>query len=405
MNILNQPFDGQLGDILIEKMSENYSRLMIFSAFAKNSGVLRLKPAIEQFKQNGGYVEAFIGVDAHGTSYEALLNLFELCDDLYVIHSESSTMTFHSKVYMLTNNEDCVWISVGSNNLTGGGLWSNFESAVYFDATADDDSTVSINSLVEQYKDDEYPCSKHIESEEDLQALLNSDYIRREIRIHIENRTTRRNYRQNQELQVMFGTQAGVRIPQMPHNTIPTIIQNTQRNEQVRAIQNITETDVTERMWFETRALTGGSRNILDLSKLGVPVQGSGVGTRYETDKNNIVLGSIAFFDIQPDNTAVKKNITINYEGVDYHSCTIKFAPNNGSWRLQLKGVSAADEKIHLIEGRDWLRYKVIILEKIRTDYYVMSVLDNDQIDILKSQSIFAATNGSTANSKQYGLL
>lgn len=150
MEILNQPFDGQLGNILIEKMSENYSKLIIFSAFAKNSGVLRLKPTIEQFKQNGGHVEAFIGVDAHGTSYEALLNLFELCDELYIIHSESSTTTFHSKVYMLINNENCVWMSVGSNNLTGGGLWSNFESAVYFNTTVEDEGVVSVSTLIEQ---------------------------------------------------------------------------------------------------------------------------------------------------------------------------------------------------------------------------------------------------------------
>ena len=88
MLMLNQPFNGQLGDLLISKMQQQHNRLIIFSAFAKNSGVLRLKPAMEQFKANGGRIEAFIGVDAHGTSYEAVLNLFELCDELYIVHSE-----------------------------------------------------------------------------------------------------------------------------------------------------------------------------------------------------------------------------------------------------------------------------------------------------------------------------
>lgn len=40
MLMLNQPFNGQLGDILIDKMKQSYNRLTIFSAFAKNSGVL-----------------------------------------------------------------------------------------------------------------------------------------------------------------------------------------------------------------------------------------------------------------------------------------------------------------------------------------------------------------------------
>ena len=44
MPILNQPFQGQLGNVLIDKIENyDYSSLTIFSAFAKNSGVLRLK--------------------------------------------------------------------------------------------------------------------------------------------------------------------------------------------------------------------------------------------------------------------------------------------------------------------------------------------------------------------------
>lgn len=107
MIMLNQPFNGQLDEILKDKMGAPYNKLTILSAFAKNSGVLLLKPAVEQFKNSGGYIEAYIGVDAHGTSYEAVLNLFELCDELYIVHSESPVTTFHSKVYMLSNdNQD-----------------------------------------------------------------------------------------------------------------------------------------------------------------------------------------------------------------------------------------------------------------------------------------------------------
>lgn len=88
MSIINQPFQGQLGDILISELKNGYTNFTIFSAFAKNSGVLRLKESIENFKSSGGYVKAFIGIDLDGTSYEALLNLFSLCNELYVIHSD-----------------------------------------------------------------------------------------------------------------------------------------------------------------------------------------------------------------------------------------------------------------------------------------------------------------------------
>lgn len=52
MSIINQPFQGQLGDILISELKNGYTNFTIFSAFAKNSGVLRLKESIENFKSN-----------------------------------------------------------------------------------------------------------------------------------------------------------------------------------------------------------------------------------------------------------------------------------------------------------------------------------------------------------------
>lgn len=166
MFILNQPFNGQLGETLKEKIGHPYTKLTIFSAFAKNSGVLRLKPTFEQFREAGGYIEAFIGVDAHGTSYEAVLNLFEVCDALYIVHSENPVTTFHSKIYMLSNNMQDKWIAVGSNNFTGGGLWTNFESAICFDVAPENRNCVdALETLIAQYKNPAYACSILIKSE------------------------------------------------------------------------------------------------------------------------------------------------------------------------------------------------------------------------------------------------
>ncbi len=105
MSILNQPFQGQLGNVLIDRLNNyNYNQITIFSAFAKNSGVLRLKSSLDKFKKAGGNITAFIGIDLDGTSYEALLNLYSLCDSLYVIHSENTSTTYHSKIYLLEND-------------------------------------------------------------------------------------------------------------------------------------------------------------------------------------------------------------------------------------------------------------------------------------------------------------
>ena len=72
MALINQPFDGQLGDILIRKLQEPYMHLTILVAFAKNSGVLRIKQALERFRANGGTIDVIVGVDIQGTSYEEI---------------------------------------------------------------------------------------------------------------------------------------------------------------------------------------------------------------------------------------------------------------------------------------------------------------------------------------------
>jgi len=53
------------------------------------------------------------------------------------------------------------------------------------------------------------------------------------------------------------------------------------------------------------------------------------------------MYGGIKFFDIDPEDTHIEKDISINYLGKDYYPSTIKFAPNNGSWRIQLTGSPA----------------------------------------------------------------
>ncbi|MBU9739468.1 phospholipase D family protein [Diplocloster agilis] len=411
MIMLNQPFNGQLGEILIDKMAGSYNKLTILSAFAKNSGVLRLKPALEQFKSAGGRIEAFIGVDAHGTSYEAVLNLFELCDELYIVHSESPSTTFHSKVYMLSNDIPEKWIAGGSNNLTGGGLWTNFESATYFDVTQETENCVNeLENLIIRYKDPAYDCSKLITAKEDIDELLAEDYLRSEMRIQMTARTEgqrRPANTANQQVR-LFGTQNGIRLPRLTQQPTGTVIRNRRGQADVQAIMPIIANNDSERMWFETRSLTGGSRNILDLSKLGTVTSGTAAGTRYETDTESIILGGVAFFDVDPEDTETEKTITVNYNGIDYEECVIKFPTgdrSNGSWRLQLKGKSSTGQKIHTVGGTEWLRFKIVVFEKIRTDYYGISVLDEDQLAQLESQSRVVATNGSAVDSKKYGLL
>lgn len=417
IKLITQPFEGQLGTILKEKLSEEkYKQFIIVSAFAKNSGVLRMKESFQTFRCKGGRIEAFIGLDAHGTSYEAVVNLLSLVDSLYIVHDCNSSMTFHSKIYYLTNEIDSNWMAVGSNNLTGGGLWTNHETVTIVSTPMNEEPETDgyfreFVKLINRYKDENCDYSRKIESVADLDRLLEYDLLRHEIQLQIDAAKLRKRSTASSERASSdpFGTIGKVHIPKIKAGNQEKRIKISNRNIEVTSVHPIIPSDVSEKMWFETRKMTGGSRNILDLSMLGNVVIGSGEDTKYQTDRDTTVLGSVVFFDVDPSNTAVEKEITINYKAKDYIGCTIKMHQSgenpNGSWRIQLKGETTSGDKLTTAENGEWFVHKIIVLEKIRTDYYVMSVLPESELDSLKSESIFVARNGSTPTSKQYGLL
>ncbi len=413
MPILNQPFQGQLGNVLIDELnSSNYNQITIFSAFAKNSGVLRLKASLEKFKNAGGKIIAFIGIDLDGTSYEALLNLYSLCDSLYVIHSENMSTTYHSKIYLL-ENDSSAWCAIGSNNLTGGGLWTNFESASIQEYTlpAQRDELDNIYSVIEKYSNPDYICSTKITSLDDINTLLDSNYISKEVSQKIATIKRRTAEKANHKKNHLFGAEKV---------SIPTVIttQKTQEPLSSKQKEPIAEIDyvvgvptatpafTNEQFWFEMRKSTGGSRNILDLSKLGQIVEGSVTGTPYEYTDSNRMYGGVKFFEIDPEDTYREKNITINYLGKDYYPSTIKFAPDNGSWRIQLKGEpNDGTDELSKFGNRGDFVFKILIFEKITPDYYVLSLLDDSELDNIKALSRVWGRNGSGATSKAYGML
>ena len=412
MSILNQPFQGQLGNVLIDKIeNDNYNQITIFSAFAKNSGVLRLKSSLEKFKKAGGKITAFIGIDLDGTSYEALLNLYSLCDSLYVIHSENMSTTYHSKIYLL-ENDTSAWCAIGSNNFTGGGLWTNFESTSIqeYSLPAQHKELENIYSIITKYSDSDYICSTKISSVDDINTLLDSNYISKEVSQKIATIKRRTSEKANQKKNHLFGSEK-VSIPRITTQKPRKPLSQNKKSAQpdVDYIVNIPTTSpafTNEQFWFEMRKSTGGSRNILDLSKLGQIVEGSVVGTPYEYTDSNRMYGGIKFFEINPEDISREKNITINYLGKDYFPSTIKFAPDNGSWRIQLKGKPTdGTNELSKFGNRGDFVFKILVFEKITPDYYVLSLLDDSELENIKSLSRVWGRNGSGVTSKAYGML
>ena len=173
---------------------------------------------------------------------------------------------------------------------------------------------------------------------------------------------------------------------------------------------SIDEKDQT--IWFETRKLTGGSRNILDLSMKSLVERGTVKGTSFELNDPKFMRGGVEFFGLNPTATDEIKNITINFDGVDYADNTILFPVGenaNGTWRLQIKGVSPDGNRI-TDTFRDkgeahYLVQKIVTFTKVHDDYYFMSVFPESELKNFEAASCVLARNGSTRSAKQLGLL
>jgi len=405
MELMNQPFTGQLGNRLIKLLdSPDYHTLNMAVAFAKNSGVLRIKDSLEKFRERGGRVNVYVGVDLGVTSYEALSALLLCTDSLNVVHSEKS-QTFHTKIYQFLGKEKGL-IVVGSHNLTGGGLWTNFESSVLI--PLDSSSTNDIEILKAQH--DYIIALKSLKdslmtigAKDDIDKLLHNGYISKEVSQQV---LLAKAAAQDGNRERLFGNGAPAKLPRIA----------TQKNGKTVPVSvtpiSVTLNEEWQTIWFETRKLTGGSRNILDLSMKSLVERGEPAGTPFDIGEPGFMRGGVEFFSINPTATDKIKDITLNFEGVDYMGNTILFPAGdnaNGTWRLQIKGVSSSEVKItdsFKAKGeKDYLVEKVITFTKIEDDYYSISVLPESDLENFEAASRILARNGSARNAKRLELL
>ncbi len=408
MKLMNQPLNGQLGNDLIELLdSPNYHTLNIIVAFAKNSGVLRIKDSLDKFRERGGLVYVYVGVDLGVTSYEALTALLLCTDSINVIHSEKS-QTFHTKIYQFLGKEKGLMV-IGSHNLTGGGLWTNFESSAHISLDMSNPDNIEILRVMDDYynnltslKDSFMP----ITTKDNVDMLLENGYIFKEVSQQI--RSTKERIK-GVSRECLFGTGLPAALPRisMPPKETAAALSDFSTGQEPEQLN-----DQSETIWFETRRLTGGSRNILDLSMKSLVERGDPKGTPYDLGQPGFMRGGVEFFGINPTATNDRKEITLNFEGVDYTRNTILFPTGdsaNGTWRLQIKGVSSSEEKIidaFRAKGEDhYLVKKVVTFTKVADDYYYISVFPESDLEDFEEVSSILARNGSTRNAKRLGLL
>jgi hypothetical protein len=140
IEFLTQPW-VRVGDLLGDAVAQNGRprELVLVSAFASLATVLRFKHMVTDVVTSGGAARMVIGVDLGGTSKEVLQEVATWGIPVTIIKNRMPGVTFHPKIYLLRWSE-LAHIIVGSNNLTEGGLYKNYEAAIrlIYDLPADD---------------------------------------------------------------------------------------------------------------------------------------------------------------------------------------------------------------------------------------------------------------------------
>ena len=196
MRILVQPFaEKSMGEFIIESLSGDHGDFDSFQAavaFAKKSGVQHIEAKLKEFVGSGKDARIVVGVDLNGTTAEGLEALLDALGDtgeLLVNHDENMFVTFHPKIYFF-ESADKALLTVGSGNLTAGGLYSNDEGFAIMEldkANADDQAVIDqYKENFEKWCDDDSDLVRKIESQEDIQDLIDAGYVPHEIHSSVE---------------------------------------------------------------------------------------------------------------------------------------------------------------------------------------------------------------------------
>ena len=129
VNYIAQP-DTQLGPIVLELLDSDPppSRVVLVSAFVGLQTIVRLKEKVIDLKGKHTEIRFVLGIDLGGTSQEVLEEILGWGLDIRIVRNRIPRHIFHPKLYLFEWEHQAI-IFIGSNNLTEGGFFGNYEGA------------------------------------------------------------------------------------------------------------------------------------------------------------------------------------------------------------------------------------------------------------------------------------
>ncbi|WP_432712213.1 phospholipase D-like domain-containing protein [Pedobacter sp.] len=399
---LDPDSDITAGNFIIDSLeSKKYSSFNAFVAFVSTSGLKNIIDQMLAFKQTGGEIKLYVGVNLNATSKEALEKLLEHKIESYVIYSPNNII-YHTKLYAFESNVTTRTI-IGSSNLTESGLFQNIEASVCVDFESDDKNGHEFlsniydhfNTIINQ----EHP-SCQLLTQEVLEVLIESNVVLPEATSRAKSNKINKEFGQqeikaNKRLLELFGKVKAKRPPKgfKKSATQKEYIKQDNSND-----VNIVEENIflnSGSMWIQTGVMTSAARNIVGLSKKG------------RLPNRNSISGSVSFFGINPDTDTHPIQIDVEYAGDLYKGNQVHYTTNNGSWRLNFYGETDSGNKFTDITRPKLgtlgaFQNKILLFTRLTPTQYKLEVLDDNEVEKLKDLSSLWAENGTSPLSFGY---
>lgn len=400
---LDPESDITAGNFIIDSLeSENYNSFNAFVAFVSTGGIKNIIDQLIAFREAGGEIKLYLGVNLNATSKEALEKLLEYQIESYVVFSPNSII-YHPKIYTFEGAERKRAI-IGSANMTEKGLFQNIEASVCVDFESTDENGSEFladiydhfNAIINQ----EHP-SCQLLTEEVLEVLIESKVVLPEAIAREKNNKINKEFGQkeskvNTRLLNLFGKLKAKRPPKGYRKTVvKKEFLATGETAEVKVVDETTELAAGS-MWIETGLMTGGSRNILDLSKKG------------RLNRVN-KFGSVSYFGIDPENENETKDINVIFGGKTYIGNRIFYAEGNSNWRIRLNGETEDEEKlttfsIPSLGQNGGFQNKILLFTRIDDTNFKLEILEQDEMPRLIENSANWAKGGS-GNGRAYGII
>ena len=400
---LDPESDVTAGNFIIDSLeSDNYNSFHAFVAFVSTGGLKNIIDEMLAFKAAGGEIKLYLGVNLNATSKEALEKLLEHEIESYVVYSPNNII-YHPKIYAFKGDNTTRAI-IGSSNLTESGLFQNIEASICVDFESDDENgSEFLSDIYDHFNaiiNHEHP-SCQLLTQEVLEILLESNVVLPEEVGRAKSNKINKEFGQketkvNTRLLALFGKVKAKRPPKGFRKTVvkKELLAEAVTNE-VKVVDETTELTAGS-MWIETGLMTGGSRNILDLSK-----KGKLDGVRK--------FGSVSYFGVDPDDENQINDINVIFGDKTYIGNRVFYAPANSNWRIRLNGETADGDKlttfsIPSLGHNGGFQQKILLFTMIDETNFRLEILEQDDMPRLIENSSDWAKGGG-GNGRAYGII